>query len=75
MLNKIIVEKREEVEQRKRNLPLSTLKERIVQRKAPLDFASALKSDDTHSKPMLKMVPPLSPCSPRLITFKAALTT
>jgi len=48
MLNRIIAEKREEVTQRKRNLPLSTLKERIVQRKAPLDFASALKSDDTH---------------------------
>ena len=45
MLNRIIAEKREEVAQRKRSLPLSTLKERIAQRKAPLDFASALSGD------------------------------
>ena len=43
MLNKIVAEKREEVEQRKRNVPISALKERIAQRKAPLDFASALR--------------------------------
>ena len=48
MLNKIIAEKREEVEQRKRRLSISTLKERIAQRKAPLDFASALSGDGTH---------------------------
>ncbi len=48
MLNKIIAEKREEVEQRKRRLSISTLKERIAQRKTPLDFAAALSGDGTH---------------------------
>jgi indole-3-glycerol phosphate synthase len=45
MLNRIIAEKREEVAQRKRSLPLSVLKESIAQRKAPLNFASALSGD------------------------------
>ncbi len=45
MLNKIIAEKREEIAQRKRRLSISTLKERIAQRKAPLDFASALSGN------------------------------
>ena len=47
MLNKIIAKKREEVEQRKKSLPVSTLKERIAQRKAPLDFALALSGGST----------------------------
>ena len=47
MLNKIIAKKREEVEQRKRSLPISSLKERIAQRQAPLDFALALSGDST----------------------------
>ena len=47
MLNKIIAEKREEVEQRKRDVPLSSLKERLARRKAPLDFALALSGVDT----------------------------
>ena len=46
MLNKIIAQKKEEVEQRKRILPTSHLKEFIAQRGAPLDFAHAL--EDTH---------------------------
>jgi len=47
MLNKIIAKKREEVEQRKRSLPVSTLKERITRQKGPLDFALALSGDST----------------------------
>ena len=45
MLDKIIAQKREEVEQRKKALPLSCLKERIAQQSPPLDFASALRGD------------------------------
>jgi indole-3-glycerol phosphate synthase len=45
MLDKIITSKKEDVEQRKRTTPLSHLKERIAQRKPPLDFASALKGN------------------------------
>ncbi len=47
MLNRIITQKREEVKQRKRSMPLSFLEERIAQRKAPLDFALALDGDHT----------------------------
>ena len=47
MLNRIIAEKRKEVEQRKRSMPLSLLEERIAHRKAPLDFALALDGDHT----------------------------
>ena len=43
MLDKIVVQKREEVEQRKKALPLSCLKERIAQQPPPLDFAYALR--------------------------------
>ena len=45
ILDKIIAEKKLEVEQKKRSLPVSALNERITQRKAPLDFASALSGD------------------------------
>jgi len=45
MLDKIITQKREEIEQRKKALPLAYLRERIAQQKAPLDFALALKGD------------------------------
>lgn len=47
MLNEIIAEKRKELEQRKKSLPLSALKERLARRKAPLDFASTLRGDGT----------------------------
>ncbi|HUV75160.1 MAG TPA: indole-3-glycerol phosphate synthase TrpC [Dehalococcoidales bacterium] len=47
MLNKIIAEKRKEVEQRKRDVPLSSLKERLARRQAPLDFALALSGGST----------------------------
>jgi len=45
MLHKIVVQKREEIEQRKRDLPLSRLEERIAQQKPPLDFALSLKGN------------------------------
>lgn len=44
ILDKIVAEKRQEVEQKKRSLPVSALKERITQQ-MPLDFASALRGD------------------------------
>jgi len=47
MLNKIIAQKRQEVEQRKRSTPLSFLEKRIAHREAPLDFALALDGDHT----------------------------
>jgi len=45
MLNRIIAQKREEVEHRKKSMPLASLKERIAQRQVPLDFALALGGD------------------------------
>jgi len=47
MLNRIIAQKREEVKHRKKSMPLSSLKERIAQRQAPLDFALALEGSHT----------------------------
>ena len=47
MLNRIIAQKREEVELRKKSMPLSSLKEDIAQRPMPLDFAHALGGDHT----------------------------
>ena len=47
MLDRIVAEKRKEVAQRKKSLPLSTLKERMAQCQAPLDFAAALSGDST----------------------------
>lgn len=44
MLDKIVAGKREEVEQRKKDMPLSILRERVSQHR-PLDFAAALKGD------------------------------
>lgn len=44
ILEKILADKRQEVEQRKRLLPLAALKEQPVQYK-PLDFAGALKGE------------------------------
>jgi indole-3-glycerol phosphate synthase len=45
MLDKIIAQKREEVEQRKKTVPLTYLQERIAGRKPALDLVSALKDD------------------------------
>ncbi len=47
MLNRIIIQKREEVELRKKSMPLSSLKEGIAQRQMPLDFALALSGGHT----------------------------
>ncbi len=45
ILNKIVSEKRQEVEQKKRSLPTVALKERIAQWEAPRDFKHALEGD------------------------------
>jgi indole-3-glycerol phosphate synthase len=45
MLDKIITQKREEVEQRKKAAPMTYLQERIARQKPTVDFALALKSD------------------------------
>jgi indole-3-glycerol phosphate synthase len=45
MLDKIIAQKREEVEQRKKVATTTYLQERIAQQKPPLDLALALKAD------------------------------
>jgi indole-3-glycerol phosphate synthase len=45
MLDTIIALKKEEVEQRKKALPLTGLQERIARQKPPLDLTSALKGD------------------------------
>lgn len=47
MLNRIVAQKREEVERRKKSMPLSYLKERIALQEAPLDFARALEGTQT----------------------------
>jgi indole-3-glycerol phosphate synthase len=45
MLDKIIAQKREEVEQKKKVATMTYLQERIARQKPPLDLASALKGD------------------------------
>ncbi len=45
MLDRIIALKKEEVEQRKKALPLTRLQERIAREKPPLDLTSVLKGD------------------------------
>jgi indole-3-glycerol phosphate synthase len=45
MLEKVVALKKERVEQRKKVLSLSCLKERIARQRPPLDFASALVGD------------------------------
>ncbi len=46
MLDKIIAQKREEVEQRKKVATMTYLQERIARQKPPLDLALALKGDN-----------------------------
>jgi indole-3-glycerol phosphate synthase len=58
MLDKIVAEKRKEVAQRKKSLPLSTLKERIAQSRAPLDFAAAISGDSTRLVAEVKRASP-----------------
>lgn len=45
ILTKIVADKKVEVEQRKKNMPLASLKESCARRKAHLDFARALSGD------------------------------
>lgn len=47
MLNRIVAQKREEVERKKKSMPLSYLQERIALQEAPLDFARALEGTQT----------------------------
>lgn len=58
MLHKIIALKKEEVEQRKKTLPLSQLKERVARQKPPLDFVSALSGDGIHLIAEIKQASP-----------------
>jgi indole-3-glycerol phosphate synthase len=58
MLNRIVAEKREEVEQSKKNLSISALKERIARRKAPLNFGRALSGDSTRLIAEVKQASP-----------------
>lgn len=46
ILTKIVAAKREEVEQRKKSMPLASLEERCARRKAHPDFARALSGDN-----------------------------
>ena len=45
MLNKIIAQKKQEVEQTKKAAPATYLRERIARQKSTLDFALALRGD------------------------------
>ena len=45
MLNKIIAQKKQEVEQTKKAVPATYLRERIARQKSTLDFALALRGD------------------------------
>ncbi len=45
MLDKIVADKKEELKQRKKAVPVSELESRIAQRAGTLDFAAALKKD------------------------------
>jgi len=58
MLNKIITSKSEEIERRKKTLPLSHLEEYIASRKSPLDFASALKGNNIRLIAEIKQASP-----------------
>jgi indole-3-glycerol phosphate synthase len=57
ILDKIVAEKKREVGQKKRGVPISVLKERIAQQK-PLDFAAALRGDS------LKLIAEVKKASP-----------
>ncbi len=48
ILDKIVIQKRKEVAQRKQSLPLASLKESIARRQTPLDLALALGGDQIH---------------------------
>ncbi len=58
MLDKIVAQKREEVEQRKRVVTTACLQERIARQKPSFDFALALKSDHIRLIPEVKQASP-----------------
>ena len=58
MIDRIVAQKREEVEQRKKSLPLSYLKERIALREATLDFAHTLEGTQTRLIAEIKRASP-----------------
>ena len=69
MLNKIVAQKREEVERRKRAAPATYLQERIARQKPVIDLAPALKGDHIRLIAEVKQASPsrgmLSPnCNP-----------
>ncbi|UCD22451.1 MAG: indole-3-glycerol phosphate synthase TrpC [Chloroflexota bacterium] len=58
MLDKIVAQKREEVEQRKKVVITACLQERIARQKPSFDFALALKSDNIRLIPEVKQASP-----------------
>ncbi len=58
MLHKIIALKKEEVEQRKKALPLNHLKECVARQKPPLDFVSVLSGNGIHLIAEIKQASP-----------------
>ena len=58
MLDKIVAQKREEVEQRKKLATMTYLQERIAQQKPPLDLAVSLKGDHIHLIAEVKQASP-----------------
>ncbi len=58
ILDKIVSKKKREVAGNKRSLPLAALKERLATRKAPRDFAAALRGDN------IKLIAEIKKASP-----------
>jgi len=58
MLDKIVAQKREEVEQRKKVVTTACLQERVARQKPSFDFALALKSDNIRLIPEVKQASP-----------------
>jgi indole-3-glycerol phosphate synthase len=65
ILHKIVADKRLEVEQKKGQVPLTSLKEAIGRRPAPLDFAAALRGND------MKLIAEVKKASPSRGVLKA----
>ncbi len=75
MIDKIIAQKRQEVEQRKKALSLTYLLERIAQQKLPLDLSLALKGDHIRLIAEVKQASPSrGMLSPNLNPTKLAKT-
>jgi len=75
MLDKIIAQKREEVEQRKKVATITYLQERITRQKLPLDLALALKGDHIRLIAEVKQASPSrGMLSPNFNSIKLAQT-